>query len=115
MLTAPNKSEKKALFSHRQQNHQQATGAIDDLKDHVYGFGSSQQSTQYAKTTAAIADYCGREHGKAMSLLVKGTECPPKESTRPSKSKKEANEWDTMKYEKQLNHWMKKKEKDDEN
>ena len=66
-----------------------ATGAIDELKSNVYSFGGGHQGNQFSKTSAAIAGYCRREYGKAMSQLIKRINSTPQEPSKPTKTKKE--------------------------
>ena len=106
--------------SKEKSNESRATvdsGDIAALKGHVYVFGKKNQADMYIRTTEALADYVGREYGKAMRLLVKGTEAAPEEPTHPRKVsvKDEDIPFELEKYKTQLIRHMKKMDEYEEN
>ena len=91
------------------------TGAIEELKGNIFALNSGHHGNQFAKTTTAIADYCGREYGKPMSLLIKGIDAAPSEPKRPTVKKSEADSWDVLLYEKKVDLWLKETRKYEDN
>ena len=51
-------------------NHPKIKGDIEELGYNVYIIGSQYQADIYTMTTKAIADYVGKECGRAMRSLV---------------------------------------------
>jgi hypothetical protein len=49
----------------------QVLGKTEELGEHVYKIGSSDQADTFVRTTEAIADYVGVNYGWAMRVLVK--------------------------------------------
>jgi hypothetical protein len=49
----------------------QVLGKTEELGEHVYKIGSSDQADTFVRTTEAIADYVGVTYGWAMRVLVK--------------------------------------------
>ena len=69
--TAPNKggtttSNKSALL----------VNGTPELEGCVFDYGGPLQAYQHAKKIDTIGNYCGKEHGIAMRLLVHGQESP---------------------------------------
>lgn len=93
-------SKKKILPSSKvaTQPSKVVAGAIEELKGNVYQFRSFQPGNKYAKTTDAIADYCGREYGKEMQHLINGTDNPPQEPTQPTSKKEYTDAWEAFRY-----------------
>ncbi len=90
------------------------TGDIAELGTNVYMYGAKNAGNLYLKTTEAIADYVGREYGKAMRVLVKeGKESAPTEPNEPTE--KDPSTVRLRKYESELKKYCHKKDEYDEN
>jgi hypothetical protein len=56
----------------------QVLGKTEELGEHVYKVGSSDQADTFVRTTEAIADYVGVTYGWAMRVLVKNRMLNPR-------------------------------------
>jgi len=92
------------------------TGDTAALKDNVYPFGAKNQADMYIKTTEAIANYVGKEYGKAMRLLVKGIDVKPEEPVAPRKAAVDDDlTFARDKYKMEMNRYLKKLDEYNEN
>ena len=65
-------------------------GAIPELKGNIFTMGDKNSFSKYNKVKQRIGEYCGRTLGKDMhSLILKGTDNPPKEPAEPTPLKPE--------------------------
>jgi uncharacterized protein YifE (UPF0438 family) len=86
-------------------------GKIEELGDNVFIYGVKNQGDKYIKTKEAIADYVGREYGKAMRQLVLGKDNPPTEPKEPPKPDKDAVSFAIKKFERLWSHYLHKLDK----
>jgi hypothetical protein len=79
-----NRSHKIGAYRGNNNKTNSLQGNIAELGNNVYQYGSQDQGDMFTRTTAAIADYVGREHRKEMRLLVKNQkENEPKQPIMP--------------------------------
>ncbi len=69
---------------------------IEELRGSVYQYGTQTQAERYLKTTKAIAEYVGKEHGKEMWKLINDKE--ETEFEEPAEPKEDASKASMEKY-----------------
>ena len=95
-------------------NKNRQRGDLFELGSNVYTYGTKNQALKYIKTTKYIAEYVGREYGRAMQMLVKDLkESRPEKPNEPRA--REPTTYQVKDYEKQLNPYYDKTDKYDEN
>ena len=98
-----------------------AGGALTDLKDNIYQFGSRNQADRYIRTTTAITEYVVVQYGKSMGQLMKGKESAPAEPIAPRKALLEGKDpgkdmsFELTKYKAQMDRYLRKVDQYEEN
>ena len=95
--------------SHKNDGNQKPSHGKEELKHHIYVYGTKNAGNVSVKTTEAIAYWCGCELGKDMMTLVEGEECAPEEPTAPVAPETETRTVAAAlrKYDKEIDHYLK--------
>ena len=80
---------------------------LPELEGCVFDYGGPLQAYQFAKKIDNLGNHCGKQYGKAMRLLVHGQESPPEEPIAPITTRANTNDWQALKYDKQMGEWTK--------